>query len=440
MTTDPADLVSASPAVRVVRVVRVVRRAWPARWNRWARWSRWAQQAWLARRQPAAAPVAWRSGLTEVGWAALAGGGAMLVAGIGLGYSAVTGLGLAACAALGLAATIHLVRLRITVHRELTADRVTVGEPVRARLAVVNLSRFPAAGFDAIELVGGEPLRVRVGPLGGGGRRSTEVAIPTPSRGLVELGPVVIERRDPLGLIRRVVPLSEQAWLWIRPRVHPVRPLPLGLVLDFEGRLPEDAPRGSTAFASLREYEPGDDPRLIHWRSTARVGTLVVREHVDTTDPTTAIIVDTRTAVLDADTFEAAVEMAASVAVASQRVGHEVTLSAPGEDRRAVEEAGGYEVLDRLAALRQTDDAEPAALLRLAEHAKEGGSLVVVSGAEPGLLARLARVRRRFARVVVVAIGAEPAITRRPGLVVIHAPSAEEAARAWSRLIAGGPT
>jgi uncharacterized protein (DUF58 family) len=394
---------------------------------------------WQARRRRRSAAAAWHSGLTGVGWTMLFGGCALLAAGVGFGYSALTGLGLAAGAALGLAAALHLAGLRITVRRELTADRVTVGEPVWARLTVANPSRFPAAGFDAIELVDGKPLRVRVGPLGGGGRRSLEVAVPTPRRGLVRLGPVVVERRDPLGLIRRVLPLSDTAWLWIRPRVHPVRPLPLGLVLDFEGRLPEDAPKGSTAFASLREYEPGDDPRLIHWRSTARMGTLVVREHVDTTDPATAIVVDTRTSVMDAETFEAAVEMAASVAVASLRVGHEVTLSAPGEDRRAVEAAGGYDVLDRLAALGRTGDTEPAELVRLAEQAKEGGSLVVVSAAEPGLVARLARVRRRFARVVVVALGAERAITRRPGLVVIHAPSADEAAETWTRLIAGGP-
>jgi uncharacterized protein (DUF58 family) len=384
-------------------------------------------------------PAGWRSGPTGVGWAVLAGGCSVLAAGLGFGYPTLTGLGLAAGAALGLAAAVHLVRLRIALDRELTADRVTVGEPVRARLSVENLSRVPATGFDAIELIDGEPLRVRVGPLAPSGHRSMDVGIPTPRRGLIRLGPVVVERRDPLGLVRHVLPLSDETWLWVRPRVHPVRPLPLGLVLDFEGRLTEDAPSGSTAFASLREYEPGDDPRLIHWRSTARIGTLVVREHVDTTDPTSAIVVDTRTAALDADTFEAAVEVAASVAVASLRVGHEVTLSAPGEDRRAVEEAGGHEVLDRLAALRQIDESDPAALIRQAEHTKEGGSLVVITGTEPGLVARLARVRRRFARVVVIALGAEAAITRRPGLVVIHAPSAAEAAKVWSQLIAGGP-
>ncbi len=377
----------------------------------------------------------WRSGPTGVGWIVLVGGAGMLAAGVGFGYSALTGLGLAA-AALGSAAAIHLLRPRIAVRRELSATRVTLGDPVRARLTVTNLGRFPAAGFDAVELIDGRPLRVRVRPLAAGGRRSMDVDIPTPRRGLVRLGPVVVERRDPLGLVRHVRPLSDRTWLWVRPRVHPVRPLPLGLVPDFEGRLTEEAPRGSTAFASLREYEAGDDPRLIHWRSTARVGTLVVREHVDTTDPTTAIVVDTRTALLDADTFEAAVEIAASVAVASLRVGHEVTLSAPGEDRRAVAIAGGHEVLDRLAALGQIDDGDPSTLVRVAERAKEGGSLVVITGIEPGLAGRLAAVRRRFARIVVVALGTESAVIRRPGLVVIHAPSAEEAAQAWSRLIA----
>jgi uncharacterized protein (DUF58 family) len=389
-----------------------------------------------ARRTARPRPSGRRGGPTDVGWMVLIGGGVMLAAGLGFGYTALTGLGLAAATALGTAAAIHLVRPRITVRRELSANRVTVGEPVRARLSVTNLSRFPASGFDAVELIDGTPLRVRVRPLAVGGGRSMGVTIPTPRRGLIRLGPIVVERRDPLGLIRHVRRLSDRTWLWVRPRVLPIRPLPLGLVPDFEGRLAADAPRGGAAFASLREYEAGDDPRLIHWRSTARLGTLVVREHVDTTDPTTAIVVDTRRAALDADTFEAAVEMAASVAVASLRVGHEVTLSAPGEDRSAVATAGGHEVLDRLAALGQIDDAEPSTLVRVAERAKEGGSLVVITGAEPGLAGRIAAARRRFTRIVVVALGPESAVIRRQGLVVIHAPSAEEAAQAWSRLIA----
>jgi uncharacterized protein (DUF58 family) len=346
------------------------------------------------------------------------------------------------------------------VRRTLARDRVTVGDPALVRLEVGNLSRLPAPGFDAIEQVDGLPLRVRVPMLAARANQTLQLPIATTRRGLLQLGPVVAERRDPLGLVRRVRPLSGQTWLWVRPPVHPARALPLGVVLDFEGRLTEQAPLGSTAFASLREYLPGDDPRHIHWRSSARTGTLIVREHVDTTEPTTAIVVDTRLGLLDSPGFEAAVEVAASVTMASRRAGQHVTLAAPGEDRYTVEQAGGVDVMDRLAALTQTDRAGAAELTRLVETARPGGSLVVISGAEPGLVARLARARRRFARVVIVQLHPEPpdapynpvaaagaerdaapatAATRRPGLVVVQAASARDATQAWSRSVAGGP-
>lgn len=387
--------------------------------------------------QAVAPPGTWKSGLTGTGRGVLLGAVALLAAGFGLRYAALAGLGLAAATALLLAAAVSVVRPRVAVSRAVAAARVMVGAPVVADLTVTNQSRFPLAGFDAIELVDGEPLRIRVGPLAGGERRTLRIPIPTERRGLVRLGPIVVEHRDPLGLIRRVLPLSGQAWLWVRPRTHPMRPLPLGLVPDFEGRLADNAPQGSTAFSTLREYVPGDDPRHIHWRSTARTATLMVREHVDTTDPTTSIVLDTRAEVFDAAMFDEAVEVAASLAVASLRVGHEVTLSAPGEDRQRVTEAGGSGILDRLTALRRSTDAADT-LARLAERAHEGGALVVISGTEPDLVARLAKVRRRFARVVVVTLGAASATVRRPGLAVVRAPSARDAVVEWSRLVAGG--
>ncbi|WP_062662706.1 DUF58 domain-containing protein [Aeropyrum camini] len=45
-------------------------------------------------------------------------------------------------------------------------------------------------------------------------------------------------------------------------------------------------------FLELREYQPGDDPRLIHWPSTARAGTLVVRETAMETRLNMTIVLD----------------------------------------------------------------------------------------------------------------------------------------------------
>ncbi|MFY1625666.1 DUF58 domain-containing protein [Micromonospora sp. WMMD723] len=399
--------------------------------------------------------------LTGSGWAVLLGAVALTVAGLALGYPTLTGVGVAGAVALACALAAILIRPRISVTRTITPHRVTVGEPALIRLDVHNLNRFLAPRFDAVEQFDAAPLRVRVAPLAGRQRRALHLPVPTARRGLVRLGPVVVERYDLLGLARRAQPISGQAWLWIRPRVHPVPAVPRGVVLDFEGRLTDQSARGSTAFAALREYQPGDDPRHIHWRSSARRGTLLVREHVDTTEPTTTVLLDTRGNVLTPAGFEVAVEVAASVAAASTRGGHEVSLVAVGEDRQAVREAGGYDVLDRLAALKRSRPDGNDVLVRLAERARPGGTLVVVSGAEQGLVARLAPLRRRFSQVVVVQLDADradpgdagpdragtaggdgptpvPTVTRRAGLAVVRATHVDGAIRAWSRVVGGG--
>ena len=160
-------------------------------------------------------------------------------------------------------------------------------------------------------------------------------------------------------------------------------------------------------FSSLREYEPGDDPRRIHWRSTARTGTLMVRELIDTTEPTTTIVLDTRTAAMTPGAFEHAVEVAASVAHAAVLAGRPARLLIPGEDAARLAEDGAVSMLDRLAAAGQgTDDL--AALLYTVERAPAGGALVVVTGArEPALPAKLGEQRRRFSPVVVATVLAE---------------------------------
>lgn len=378
-----------------------------------------------------------RAGLTGTGWSLLAGGAVVLAAGLALGYPALTGFGVAAAAALLVAGVWSLLPPRLTVTRDIDPDRVTVGEQALARLAVGNDSRLPAPAFDVVERIDGSPLRVPVAALGARGRRLLRYPIDASYRGLVTLGPVMLERRDPLGLVRRSASLAGQTRLWVRARVHQLRPLPVGVVLDFEGRLTDSAPRGSMAFASLREYEPGDDPRQIHWRSTARTGTLVVRQRVDTSEPSVALVLDTRTAALDPAAFEDAVEVAASLVVASRRVGHAVTLGAPGEDRSAVAEAGGHDVLDRLAAVRQTDGGDTATLVHLAQRAPGGGALVVVSGGASGLLAGLAGQRRRFGQVVLVMLGGRNGdrALRRPGLTVVHGETAVDVVRVWNRMV-----
>jgi uncharacterized protein (DUF58 family) len=398
----------------------------------------------------------------------LAGSGVLLLGGLLLGYPTLTGLGSAGVLAMAVALGFVLIGTRLRVTRSVAPDRITVGDSAHARLEVTNLGRLTTPRVDAVDRLDGVPLPVPVPAVHRKGRQVLDYPIDCRYRGLVRIGPVVLDRRDPLGLVRRSAELAGETTLWVHPRVHQLRPLPVGVVPDFEGRLTDAAPRGSMAFSSLREYAPGDDPRQIHWRTTARLGRLVVREHVDTNEPTLSIVLDTRRSVLTAAEFEAAVELAASVAVASGRVGHAVALSAVDEDRAAVAKVGGYSVADRLAALRQSALESESTLLRLVEQAPPGGCLVVLSGDEPGLVAKLAMQRRRFSRVVVLLFDAGPPdttrpstappdtapplspasrlqprshdapharITRRPGLAVVYARTAADATQAWNQLV-----
>lgn len=45
---------------------------------------------------------------------------------------------------------------------------------------------------------------------------------------------------------------------------------------------------------TVRNYEPGDDPRLLHWKASARTGTLKVRQLGDIERPSIMIAVDTK--------------------------------------------------------------------------------------------------------------------------------------------------
>jgi uncharacterized protein (DUF58 family) len=72
---------------------------------------------------------------------------------------------------------------------------------------------------------------------------------------------------------------------------------------------------GRGEYRGLRAYRPGDDPRDIHWRTTARRAELFVREYDREHGDTWWLVLDL-TSPAD-DEGEAAVELAASLAAAA---------------------------------------------------------------------------------------------------------------------------
>ena len=119
---------------------------------------------------------------------------------------------------------------------------------------------------------------------------------------------------DPLGLSQRGLSSSRAVTLTVLPRVEPLATLmPHGLNwLDYETA----AQSIVTGSSMLRRYQQGDDLRRVHWRTTARVGALVVRDGGESDDPerrATTVLLDAGGPATPPEEMDRAVEVAASV-------------------------------------------------------------------------------------------------------------------------------
>ncbi|MBK8868484.1 MAG: DUF58 domain-containing protein [Actinomycetales bacterium] len=116
--------------------------------------------------------------------------------------------------------------------------------------------------------------------------------MPTHRRGVIPVGPARTVQGDPFGLVRRTVLWTEVTELFVHPRTVALDSLGAGLLRDLEGSVTEDQSMSDLAFHALRDYQPGDDRRYIHWRSSAKAGRLLVRQFLDTRRSHVCVVVD----------------------------------------------------------------------------------------------------------------------------------------------------
>lgn len=189
-----------------------------------------------------------------------------------------------------------------------------------------------------------------------------DIPLPTHRRGPVSLGPWVLERVDPWGLMRRRVGEVEGVALLVVPRVRPVSlaALPSALA-DFGG----SAEMGTTTFATLREYVIGDELRHVHWRSSAKTGKLMMRQYVDVTRPRiTLVLVAEERAYTSADEFEEAVDFIASLAAVASSSGLDVEVVTTSGERASHGGGRSTAVLDLLALVERGASGVDTRLLR----------------------------------------------------------------------------
>lgn len=169
----------------------------------------------------------------------------------------------------------------------------------------------------------------------------------------------------------------------VHPRIHQLRG-PYGAMhtVEDDAMIRRSASDPLSGFVSLREYVDGDDPRLIHWPTSARMGTLMLREHVELRRPEFTVILDCARWVATPADFEEMVDVTASIAVHALRSGVTVTVTTtsrhhPGAPRPVDRET---RVLDLLTPVGQVDDAQHMSLTEIFRAGIDHTTIVLVTG------------------------------------------------------------
>lgn len=361
----------------------------------------------------------------------------LLVAAVLLDYPELAVFGFAALIALLVAGAWMLAQPRLGVQREIHPPRVTAGEAAIGVLTVTNRMGWRCPPINASDLIGTRPAGVLVPSLAAHASHRSTYPLPTHDRGVFTVGPLTVEHTDPLRLMALPKHYKADSTLFVHPVVDVVRPLPTGPSLDHDGPTSSLSPQGGIAFHHLREYVHGDDQRLVHWKSSARTGRLMIRHNVVPNEPRMTVLLDTSLpAYEDDDTFEHAVRAAASWCVAALREGFPLRLLTTASEK--IDAVGdGHErtaILDLLAAVRRTDDDPGLAVLPALVPASGAVSLGVVTGrCSPTMLANLPLVRPRLraASLVQFTRDAEPSATL-PGVTALSVRGPAEFSAAWN--------
>ena len=175
---------------------------------------------------------------------------------------------------------------------------------------------------------------------------------------MLAVGPVSVVRGDPLGLFERVHRRDEPVDLYVHPRTVPFEGQSLGFFRDLEGLAARDLSPDDVSFHALREYQPGDDLRHVHWRSTARTGTVMVRQYEETRRSHFVLGLSRNPSdYRHPDEFELAISAAGSLGLRAVRDSRRVDLQVQG---RSMAAETGKRLLDSLAALEPSRRATAA--------------------------------------------------------------------------------
>jgi uncharacterized protein (DUF58 family) len=309
-------------------------------------------------------------------------------------------------------ARIHIGALQVTVERP--SDRLQVGQHAEARVRLKSSSMWTKLWLELEDETDmpGTPSRTVV-TIPAKSVRNWKVSMRCGRRGVYTAGPVKVTTGDPFGLFRFSRRFGEKQPLIVLPQAEE---LPYfwapAAQLAGEGFIRRPTHYVTPNASGVREYHPGDSYNRIHWKSTARLGRLMVKTFE--MDPTSNIWVvvdmhgDVQHGSGDESTEEYGVRIATSIAYKYLQANRMLGLMAPGAENVTLEPARGSHqygrILEALAVVRATGERPLAQLLQ--EESRQFGRhttlILITPSVDEEWVVSLEHLARQGTRIAVV--------------------------------------
>jgi len=240
-------------------------------------------------------------------------GSAFLIAGV-LGYAIAFGSATpillyiaTVCVTLPLLAVVF-VRTRqsaLVISRRFSQQVIEAGATTAVTLRVDNSSARSTVRMQWRDVLPWKPWLTergwlpRLAPKSPAGRDKSAAqlsyALSPQRRGVFEIGPLALEITDAFDMAWGSWNVGSTTPLIVTPQVHSLTTTGLSSQSgDGEARVVQRRAAGDDDDVMTREYRRGDAMRRVHWKASARHGSLMVRQEEQHSYPEARIIVDTR--------------------------------------------------------------------------------------------------------------------------------------------------
>lgn len=380
----------------------------------------------------ATALVLWgRKSVTTLGWSVLLASWAAIVGVITLRWTPLLAPALGGATALVVAIGVVAMSSGFVLRVEPLHIRCERGEVAEGLL--VPFGRTPGVSQVRLPVASDDIDDLEIAILGSSS--GTPFRIPTTRRIRVPLGPPTVRTTDLLGLTRRDRTSGQAAYLVVRPRARQLDRSPTRASTIFDGPIVNPRVGGAEVFHTLREYQEGDDLRLVHWRSSMKVGQLMVREYIEMTQPVTAVLLDQSLGGYDSlEQFDEACDIAASLVLSCAARQVPVIFSSADAPAQLLSGpdvmASANRTLDSMAGLTRRPKRLPVAALL--PSAMGAGIVFVVSGEGESIEADLATLMARGCRVLHIRVQGDPTAPARTGVGVMKVGTLAQFLSAWT--------